>query len=344
MADHMNTSGNKKRIKSGEISVIIQGPVYEETKYSAHCTRDVIRSVRNLLPEAEIILSTWMGTETGKLDIDKVVFSRDPGNWITDYGIVMGNGSSLNTMNINRQIVSTVAGLKEASRTYAIKMRTDTVLHKVGFLDEFMRFHKPVNPMYKDVLKSRVIALSATNPRLEAPQPFYICDFFFFGFTEDILKFWDIPLIDKSSQKKRKGTDNIGYYENFGAEQFLWLGFLRKYQDVKCDNCLDVSDNAIVRSEISFASYTILIPAATLGISSLKIGRGGYMAKASNTGQYTYDDWKVLYNKYCGGQVPVNMRALKKIQYDMEYYGKRFLMKHFRKLFKGLKYIYNLKK
>lgn len=329
------------KIDSKDISVIIQGPVYKKTDFSNKCTKEVVESIRELLPNAEIILSTWEESDVDDLKVDKVVFSKDPGNWNTDYGIVMENGSSLNSMNINRQIVSTVAGLQKATRKYAIKTRTDIILTKTDFLTDFLLYNNPSNKMYKDVLRHRVIAMSATNPRLNVPQPFFICDFFFFGFTEDLIKVWEIPLIDEKSQKKRPGTDNIGYYENYGAEQFLWLGFLRKYQNVECKNCQDISNNAIERSEISFASYAILMPAQTLGLYSLKIGKGGYLAKASNTGQYTYDDWKELYNRYCNGKIKIKNKLLKKIQYKAEYSGKRFLQNHCRWLFKTAKKIYN---
>ena len=41
-------------VRTSDISVILQGPVREET-------RRAVQSVRSFLPGAEIILSTWLG-------------------------------------------------------------------------------------------------------------------------------------------------------------------------------------------------------------------------------------------------------------------------------------------
>lgn len=329
----------KLKISDNDISVIVQGPIYYETMFSKNCTNDVILSIRRLLPNAEIILSTWKGEKTDIFDTDIVIENEDPGTFYMDYGIVMDNGSSLTTMNINRQIVSTVNGIKAATRRFVIKMRTDTILEGTEFLNHFIQYNRPVSKGYKDVLKHRVLALSATNPRLAVPQPFYVCDFFFFGYKEDVLKVWDIPLIDDTKLKLNDKGTHIGYYENYGAEQFLWLGFLRKYQDVKCDFCQDISENAIKRSEESFASYCILLPAHKAGVSSLKIGKAGYMARPSAVGLYTYDDWKKMYNKYCDGDERIYFYYTKKAIYLAEYYGKRILKKRFKKIFMLLKKI-----
>lgn len=58
---------------SREISIVIQGKVDIEK------TLKCIESVREYLPGAEIILSTWKGENVKGLDYDQVIFSDDLG-------------------------------------------------------------------------------------------------------------------------------------------------------------------------------------------------------------------------------------------------------------------------
>lgn len=326
----------ENKIYSKDISVILQGPVYGKTDYSEHCTKEVCESVRKWLPDAEIILSTWNGSDTSELDYDICVLSEDPGTFMVDYGEEY-NGSTLTSMNINRQIVSSVNGLKKAKRKYAVKMRTDTVLTGNNFLNYFYKYNNKPSENYIDVLKHRVITLCSMNARLHCKQPFYLCDFFFFGYTEDVLNIWDVELVDEKKLKLRPGTNNIGYYENYGAEQFFWLAFLRKYQNVPCDNCLDTSNHAIERSEEAFASYCIFLTAKTVGINSLKVGRATYMTEPYVIGMYTMNDWKKMYNKYCGGKEKISGVWKDKLKFFVVYYNRYYCKKYFKNLYKVLK-------
>ena len=66
-------------IDSKEISVIVQGAVDKKI------TPKTLKSVRKYLPNAEIILSTWEGTDISGLDYDIVLLSKDPGAYIFDW-------------------------------------------------------------------------------------------------------------------------------------------------------------------------------------------------------------------------------------------------------------------
>lgn len=110
------------KILSEHISVIVQGPIHPQESL----TKRVLESVRTHLPNAELILSTWKGSDVSGLDCDVLLLNDDP-------GAINGNN------NVNRQIVSTRNGLQKASRQYAVKLRTDTLLTGTGFLEVFDR-------------------------------------------------------------------------------------------------------------------------------------------------------------------------------------------------------------
>src|SRR5277367_6682727 len=107
----MNDSG---AITSKDISIIVQGPVFKDG-ITARC----LKSLRANLPDAEIILSTWQGSDTTGLEFDRLVENQDPSPiWLLDPFL---KRTQIN--NIIRQMISTVAGLNAATRPYALKFR-----------------------------------------------------------------------------------------------------------------------------------------------------------------------------------------------------------------------------
>ena len=115
-------------MNSFEISIIIQGPYIEETSSFGFSTLEVIKSARKYYPDSEIIYSGWEGTilnETFKEICNKIVLSADPG--ILKLGYYNGIPLSENT---NRQIISTINGLKASSNKFCIKSRSDSLFFK----------------------------------------------------------------------------------------------------------------------------------------------------------------------------------------------------------------------
>ena len=197
------------------ISVIVQGAI---TNYTKLC----LESVRKYLPGAEIILSTWDDSNIDRLDYDVVIFNKDPGALsYTDK-----KNSKLN--NINRQIVSTIAGVKKSKRKYILKFRSDFILKNNNFLKYFDLYGKNAGNEYK-IFQHKILtctnftrAGSALNGRLL----FHPSDMILFGLRDDLLNLFDIPqqtnfendkiIIDKVKQLK------------YVPEQYLWISCLRK--------------------------------------------------------------------------------------------------------------------
>ena len=55
-----------------DISVVVQGAI--DKKLTPIC----LKSIRKYLPGAEIILSTWEGSDVENLDFDTIVLNHDP--------------------------------------------------------------------------------------------------------------------------------------------------------------------------------------------------------------------------------------------------------------------------
>lgn len=284
----------REEICSEEISVIVQGPV---TFYTVDCCI----SIRKYLPHAEIILSTWKESEVGAIDYDKLVLNEDPGNFTFILSEKMDNGSSLYPMNINRQIVSTLNGLKRATRRYSCKMRSDMVLTGTGFVSQFILHHADIVAPYSEILNHRMVTLPAANPKRWLKYPFYLCDWFYFGLTSDLLSVWDQPLIDNLNGPSENG--NYFMSRNFSNEQYIWLGFLKKIIDIKIGSGSELTPALLEASERSFANCCIFLTASEAGIKNLKIGASGYGAEPyfSNAGLYTIREWRKMYSQ-CGGK------------------------------------------
>lgn len=283
-------------INSNEISVIMQGPVYgkktdnEQDKITKICCK----RVKELLPDCELILSTWEGTESDDIPFDVIIYNQDPG------GIPMILNGINRMNNTNRMLVSTINGIKRAKKKYVLKLRTDMYLESLDFVDKFRLF--PVN-RENSIVKERIISLSANNPRRGAKIVFSISDWFEFGYRDDILKLWDISLqtIDKIVVKNGKAD----WADNQVAESYIWPAFLKndsRYTDYlsKYDGAIPVDDDSIDMYEKSLAENVVLYEGKQLGLNSLKYWNKNYVRRDfARASCYLHYEWEQLYSKYC---------------------------------------------
>lgn len=205
-------------ILSDQISVIVQGAVGDEIA-------DCIRSVRQHLPQAEIILSTWEGSKLPPdLSIDTCIFNEDPGARPFNR-----DASLLN--NTNRQLVSTLAGLRQATRRYSLKLRTDFQVINVGFLRAFERRDARTTAFVHYREKIIIPHYSTRFPESAKPYPFHPSDLSLFGLTEDLLKHFNVPMLQRddwdwamkhADEVKAPPSDNP-FLPRFAPEQHFFI-------------------------------------------------------------------------------------------------------------------------
>jgi hypothetical protein len=160
-------------IDSADVSVIVQGPVTAPTT-----TNQVIGSIRQCLPRAEIIFSTWLGHGAGIAGFDICRESSDPGNFVDL------NGRPCNYV---RQAVSTYAGLMQASRLFSLKLRTDTPLANANLCVYDDRW---IEKSGKPFLGKLVMPSVCVRDPLRFPQNYSVCDIAHFGLTQDLQHLW----------------------------------------------------------------------------------------------------------------------------------------------------------
>jgi hypothetical protein len=283
-----------------DISVVIQGKVFglPGDPYEKQLTLQCIESIRNFLPHAEVILSTWEGSVVDHLSVDKVIFNTDPG------AIAYSDLTPNFLNNNNRQIVSTFSGLKVATKTYAIKMRGDSKLIDTDFIHLLKEF--PRGPQYNFFKQRIVIPTKYTrNPRRIA-QLIHPSDIFQVGLLEDLLNLWDIPLQPEPQttrafplEKKIINNALIGgmHRMKFGAEQYIWYSFCKKNGlDLELKHYSSIPPNKILASDMSIINNFVIEDALKLGVIIPK-----KMTANFDKDLYTHAEWLQLSKKYAKG-------------------------------------------
>ncbi len=283
-----------------EFSVIVQGPVIGKPgeDHDKQKTLQCLESIKSVLPGAEIIISTWKGSDCSHLFYDQLILNEDPG--AISYN---DHGLKNHYNNNNRQIVSTSRGLQKASRKYAIKMRGDFILKDTSFFSLMNTFTR-VNKYH--FFKHRILVPDYVSRDPETiPLLFHMSDLFQVGYTKDLQDLWDIPL-QPEPETTRAYPYNTRFINNpfgnhtwnmrFTPEQYIWYAFAKKKgldlgikyycqtpAGITRTSLVSVMDNFIIASQEQLG---IVIPATITG-------------KFNPRYLYTHEKWKKLYEEIC---------------------------------------------
>jgi WavE lipopolysaccharide synthesis len=285
-----------------DVSVVVQGPVVgsADAPLADRKTRLALDSVRRVLPEAEIVLSTWKGASVADLPFDTLVTSEDPGSLQGGVGIVY---------NVNRQIVSTREGLRRASRPHALKLRSDCQLLHDGFRRYFGRF--PDRARCHRYFQDRIVGceLFFRNPAGDhAAYLFHIGDTAMFGRRDDMLALWDVEFAPEHEVVGWTSRIPASRLPHFGGghvftfryveEQHIWLAFLRK-QGARFELQFpgDFTVELAKESELTIMNNFVIAGAEDFGVH---LPTKLFSESRSPSAVYSHDDWRTLYAIYCG--------------------------------------------
>ncbi|MEL7217391.1 MAG: WavE lipopolysaccharide synthesis family protein [Pseudomonadota bacterium] len=204
-------------MRNSNLTFVVQGPVYSE----GDGTAEVLASIRSWYPGAYLVLSTFASTPVelfAHLDADEVVLSEDPGD-MTPKGF--------KALNINRQIVTTRAGLARVATPYVVKTRTDLVVTGRQLLDSYAP-HVERGPVL-------VTNITTRDPDLAVRIPYWISDFLYMGRTEDLRFVFNAPLYGPSDFTHASAPSDRSHYcpdvvSIFPPEVYLGLRLLRRFR------------------------------------------------------------------------------------------------------------------
>ncbi len=292
-----------KTIKASDISVVVQGAIDKEN------TPKCLASIRKHLPESEIILSTWEGSDIEGLNYDKIIFNKDPGG-----ANCSRDGKGIN--NCNREIVSTFEGLKQAERPYTLKIRSDIIFLNNNILKIKFRNLKR-NNKYK-FLTDRLLVCSVYSRVYgihnitgeKTPILFHPSDWLYFGLSQDLYALFDIPLTNepefslwfKDRPQNRNGYTDVHSYRlwKFAPEAYIWTEYLRKNHKINIEDKLDITQENIVHSGYSLVNNFYMADQCQLGIKLAKYNIvQPRMEKRDRDGLYTNIHWQKEYKKLC---------------------------------------------
>lgn len=286
-------------IDTKDISFVVQGAVDEVN------TKLCLDSIRRNFPGCTIILSTWENTNIRGLTYDKIIFNKDPGSAVYNIGGTFNN--------INRQILSSYEGLKSVTTQYAAKVRSDLIFESPVFLTYFNKFLN-YNEDYR-LVKSRMIILSMYSRNLADIsdgvhlQNYHPSDWFCFGYTEDVIKYYSAPLIPSIPEFSRFFLDfdkreKLPYEHAFFQhcpEQYLGAYF--RGLNASQENIITLSDVSRQKDSLQFLVNNFII--LDYHYSQIycgkwkEISRDEFKVATTAVGLFFYGDFLRYYKRYC---------------------------------------------
>jgi len=185
-------------LTESDITLVFQGPIIDGPLGTAEC----IRLTRRSLPHTRCVLSIWTGSNVRGIPAEHVVFSDDPG-WLP--GIKLRDGAGEQN-NVNRQILSTRRGLEDVQTEYAVKIRTDCALKHAAFVPIVRRFQDAGHD-------HRILASSlfTIDPRMFEQMPYHISDWFQFGPTAELQRYWSVPFMTEEDARFYESHPHAGH-------------------------------------------------------------------------------------------------------------------------------------
>ncbi|MDR3237422.1 MAG: WavE lipopolysaccharide synthesis family protein [Spirochaetia bacterium] len=278
-----------------DISLVVQGAL--DRKDTPKC----LRSIRESLPGAEIILSTWEGSDVSSLDYDVLVLNKDPGSAFQDI-------RRKARANINRQLVSTQNGIAKASRKYIMKLRSDLILSGAGFLWYFDKFpfrDSSLHFLAERIMVPTVFSRLASSQRglYEFSTPFHVSDWWFFGLADDIRSYFEqtqlVNLTEYSNYKNLRHPEKRPYPHlllRYSPEQYLCYSFFKRHiPNLRFDDWTDFDEENNNESMKLLANNFIFLDPCQHMIACTKYKQ----AKPYDIpGCMTFDKFLGLYNEF----------------------------------------------
>ncbi len=292
-------------IEFKDISVVVQGPVqaYHGRAQETGITHKCLQSIREHLPGATIILSTWAGQNCEGLEPDLLLLNEDPGPTISSYDAQGKPGY----LNFNRQLVSSAAGLREVKTPYAVKLRSDNFLTSSDFVRAQQAY--PQRCLADSLFQERVVVNTSYFRRYCDGQKVVMLpsDFFHFGRTMDLLAIWDIPLFkDLPFDEERRGHPQHRGAPNTcpHAEQIYCNTWLQQLSaDVPyLEHRHHATPEMLEYWDRFMASNFVVLEPQQIGLGLID----RFIPRSKRPNEISHLDWLLFYKKYCDSRYPAS--------------------------------------
>lgn len=353
-------------ISDKDITVVVRGKIEGRTTY-------VLRSIRELLPESKIILSTWKNSDVEGLDFDILVENDDPGAEIfnapknapedKDGNVIFElNGKIYKNKpkpnNVNRIIKTIQSGLEKVNTKYVLSIRTDVILKNKNFFEYWDKFPK-YNGKYK-IFEHRIINDSSFAQFAHVMKkgiqllPFHMSDWIHFGLTEDIKLLYSCQFqdIDNSAQywykRERKQYEpfiDAGW--QYPPETYVLYSLVKqKFPNVEFKDSDDYNRENMAISNMVMADNFIFIDQNDFVFDIDKYPKLKEWASELYNGFITYREFQNLYKTYCDNSYKFCDIDFSRLTYYKKLFNLIFFIKYpgkYLRLFRDLFYIFSKK-
>jgi glycosyltransferase involved in cell wall biosynthesis len=295
LAPRRHVSRGDQGARPQDVSFVLQGPV---DRAGRGATARACEAIRAHFPGAEIVISTWAGTDASGLDCDAVVESEDPG----------AVGPNTFNPNTNRQIVSSLAGVRAATRPLVAKVRSDMLFTSDALLSHWRRWEERSDELRLFEHRLLVPNTFTRRPSYLSPYPLHPSDWSYFGTRGDLELLLDVPHMRlKESQKDRKPEGLLDLWHpgrnqpTYTPEQWIWAQAMRKADpSVGLRHVFDLTPETLRMTELSFANNLAVLDTYTqYGIWCPKYAWPNRLFDDVSLVQHR--DWLELYERYCAG-------------------------------------------
>lgn len=259
-----------------DLSIIIQGPI---SKF----TYQLIEYITNELAQCEVILSTWDNQDLSLVNNNniKVIKSKDPGGYFSELG---------EHLNVNRQIVSSLAGIKLSKRKYVLKIRSDILIDVNKTLKLYSQYNsETLNGLFNE--KLLVLNLTSVNPK-RRKRLYAFNDWIYLGLRSDLLKLFSCPLYPK--KYVNYFSDNLKTNLRYNAEQWIFINSIFKDNLLKKFSHGFIFNDNLLAVHNSFLKELIILNPFQINLKSSKYS----IFRFGLNDMYTHKEWaKIALNK-----------------------------------------------
>lgn len=218
----------KTDTQSGEFAIVLQGVIETRDDF----TLETVKLYKKIFPNSIIIISTWDNTNPSLLECFKNIGCEI---------VISKTFTPCGYGNVNYQICTTLAGIKRAKEMgakYVLKNRSDLRIYK-EFAFEYLKSLLNLFPVKGDDLpqKGRIITLAGNWGQMF--MPYWLQDFLYFGFTEDLINLFEIPYNNSTISKSAEYLKSLNkaitakdLYKPEVAEIYIIIQYLKKYKDI----------------------------------------------------------------------------------------------------------------
>jgi len=251
------------------VTFCIQGAVVFDS-VGRNLTQNLIESITLHFPNSPIIFSTWESENVDFASGVKLIVSKDPGSGIRFLGSKEKN-------NINRQIISTRAGLTEVVTELVVKLRSDLIIDNKRLEKIIQNLPKTLNHRLS-IFDNYVVVLDRLTFSPEKKDNFtlHVTDMLQAGRTSDVMKMWNIKTMTLEQEVFYQNftPEELALVGNhlpeFRAEQYFWNQLIEKELGFGIQFTLDRTLPSEIRVEELFKFNIIPFRFPTLGISIQK--------------------------------------------------------------------------